>query len=1641
MSQSLQRRKAPALGLLVFMVFALVLVTGGAAFGEGAPYQEVSGYPKYGCFDVATTGRGMWSGNTPYTLRLDVPGPVVDAYLMWVGTQDLGAPNAPNQSDLDVNGATILGNKVDSKAIGPYDADWYMWRADVGPKGANLIQQGTNKLDITGWEAVNPTDVRRNGISLVVVYKTGACARPNQVDVFDNMDYYWERTVNEGTTDAMTFTFPPAPVEREGTFYLHHAGTDHINTCREENIWEASGTGTAPNSIVYYYANPPVGSNGGHRVVENAFVSSTCGTTVWHAPVTSLTGWVDGQGPSANVGGNISPQWSVVKLTVKIPAGATWLILQAESEKTGAKEVTSTGESGAWFGQGVIPLYNPELKIAKSDGVDLAAPGDKLTYTVNYENYGYGPAADVTIVDKLPEHVSYVSATNGGVYDSATHTVKWNVGTVDIGQGGQVSVTVELDPVFVAGTSTLTNSASISTSTPGEMDLTDNTASDPTDVFAKAELSITKKAAPEPVDAGTNLTYTVDWVVGGNAFADAVTIVDTLPGNVSFVSATDGGLYDPTQRTVTWLLGDVTPVTDGSYQVTVKVATPLYNGTKLTNAAVITDKAGDKANTSVISTVRSSHELKIEKTASPDPVEAGSDLTYTIKWAVTGNEPAKNATVVDTLPAGVTFVNASDGGVYDPATRKVTWNLGELMTPKNGTLTVVVNVPAPQYNNTELVNTVGFSDETPGSTPVQATTTSTIHADHVLTIAKTDAPDPVEKGAELTYTISWGVTGNEYADDIVVTDPIPFGTQFVSATDGGVYDPATNTVTWTVGDKVPGDTGSFSVVVKVNKDFPNGLQIINQATISDYKPGKEQTADQKTNVVQTPEGSIGDTVWYDTNGNGIQEPGEPGISGVGLVLYNAGPDGLCGTADDLAVANTTTDASGKYLFTGVAAGSYCVDVLNATVPAGLVLTGGHDPNGPIVLADGQKYKDADFGYGPGPDTGVIGDRVWSDANGNGVQDPGEVGIGGVTLDLVKAGPDGLCGTADDTIAAQTTTAGDGSYLFTGVVPGVYCVNVTDTGNVLTGLTLTGGADPAGPITLAAGQTYLAADFGYKGDKFAGSIGDLVFYDGNRNGVFEPGPTERGIGGVTLSLVTAGPDGKFGTADDVVVATTTTADDGSYLFTGLPDGTYQVVVTDLNGRLPGYTQTYGLPNTNNNGQTSPYTATITGGNAVLTADFSYADGHILTVRKVNDVPAGKPVEAGADMVYTISYSVSGREAAPNVVLKDPMPMQVEFLEASNGGTYDPVTRLVTWNLGTLEPGTSGSVTVKVHVKMPLPNNSYIFNTVTIVDDAKVTDEATDIVRVHAEPILSLTKTADPAGEVKPGDTLTYNLCYANTGNGNATGAVLTDVIPLNTTYVPGSASAGAVYNEATQMLTWNVGTIAPGANVCASFKVTVNLTIVGLTGQANVAMSFAEWNALTIDNKATLKADQGPEKVAQVSNPLNATVKPEIFKVASTAKAHMGETVVFTVTLKNSGTANATNVVLTDGISPNLEEVSLTTSKGTASYNAATRVWTVNVGVLGPNETVTVVITAKTIRLAEIPTGKPETLLYTITNMATVAFTEGAPRQSNEVTVDVYYFFMPNEVPEPGTLLLLGSGLAGLAGYAQLRVRSRRRKND
>ncbi len=119
------------------------------------------------------------------------------------------------------------------------------------------------------------------------------------------------------------------------------------------------------------------------------------------------------------------------------------------------------------------------------------------------------------------------------------------------------------------------------------------------------------------------------------------------------------------------------------------------------------------------------------------------------------------------------------------------------------------------------------------------------------------------------------------------------------------------------------------------------------------------------------------------------------------------------------------------------------------------------------------------------------------------------------LALKSAGADGQFGTGDDVTVATTTTAADGTYYFTNVDPGTYIVDVT---TPPAGYTLITGAqsntDPTAPITVAAGQVYLDADFGYRNTSLY-SITDKVWYDANRDGLVSPG--ETGIAGVSVNL--------------------------------------------------------------------------------------------------------------------------------------------------------------------------------------------------------------------------------------------------------------------------------------------------------------------------------------------------------------------------------------------------------------------------------------------------------------------------------------------------------------------------------------------
>jgi hypothetical protein len=252
-------------------------------------------------------------------------------------------------------------------------------------------------------------------------------------------------------------------------------------------------------------------------------------------------------------------------------------------------------------------------------------------------------------------------------------------------------------------------------------------------------------------------------------------------------------------------------------------------------------------------------------------------------------------------------------------------------------------------------------------------------------------------------------------------------------------------------------------------------------------------------------GSIGDFVWKDDDGDGIQDTGETGISDILVTLYeDSDGNGVISPTVDAVVMTATTNISGTYLFSYLPAGDYLVDVDTSDSDLPLdsygnpyVLSTENDPHA-VTLADGQDYKDADFGFTAG---GTIGDLVWRDDNQDG--DPaGEPGIPDVTVSLYYDMDNNGVYSLADTLVATTTTDASGVYSFTSLTAYTYVVAI-DTATLPT-TTFTydpdGTLDGQTQVVLPPGQTFWGADFGVPTTN--GAIGDRLWIDLNGNDSYE-----------------------------------------------------------------------------------------------------------------------------------------------------------------------------------------------------------------------------------------------------------------------------------------------------------------------------------------------------------------------------------------------------------------------------------------------------------------------------------------------------------------------------------------------------------
>jgi len=204
------------------------------------------------------------------------------------------------------------------------------------------------------------------------------------------------------------------------------------------------------------------------------------------------------------------------------------------------------------------------------------------------------------------------------------------------------------------------------------------------------------------------------------------------------------------------------------------------------------------------------------------------------------------------------------------------------------------------------------------------------------------------------------------------------------------------------------------VLVRATVDTSNTAVAVYPAIIGDCDPSP-------------PVASVGNHVWWDVDGDGVEGIGEAGVPNASVVVSWAGLDGTFGTSDDVVHPAVLTDANGNWLLASLPAGDYRVAV---TLADSDELVPSHDldgigtPGAAFSLIDDENRRDVDFGFVA---RFALGDLVFNDVDGDGHYDG--------AIDVVVSGLIVHLTAADGTVLDTSVTDEFGRFAFTGLLPG------------------------------------------------------------------------------------------------------------------------------------------------------------------------------------------------------------------------------------------------------------------------------------------------------------------------------------------------------------------------------------------------------------------------------------------------------------------------------------------------------------------------------------------------------------------------------------------------------------------------------
>ena len=421
----------------------------------------------------------------------------------------------------------------------------------------------------------------------------------------------------------------------------------------------------------------------------------------------------------------------------------------------------------------------PKIAIRKT-ATPRAIVGQVFDYSLIVTNPSQVAATNVVVTDPLLAGIQYVSSSPEAKVSGQMLT--WALGTLPAGGKSVIGIKVK-----ATRTGRFNNCAYVK----ADYGLKDDDCA-PT-VVGAPKLALTKKAPAEVIQCDP-IPYTITVTNTGDAAATNVKIVDQLPA---------GMLWQGKHKMVQSDIGTLAPGESKMMQFTAKAA---KTGT-YTNVAKATADGGltaqDEAKTIVRLPV-----LHINKTG-PKVRYIGRPVTYTITVANKGDAVAKDTVLIDTIPAGTTFVRASKGGAL--AGGKVTWKLGNLAPNASATATITVN-PTGMGQIVNTATTMAYCAK------ASARMVTEVKGIPAILLECVDQEDPIEVGSNETYTIIVTNQGSAVGTGIVIKCTLPAEVQFVSAR-GPVKETAAGRVVTFAPLKslAPKAKATYHVVVKGQK--------------------------------------------------------------------------------------------------------------------------------------------------------------------------------------------------------------------------------------------------------------------------------------------------------------------------------------------------------------------------------------------------------------------------------------------------------------------------------------------------------------------------------------------------------------------------------------------------------------------------------------------------------------------------------------------------------------------------------------------------------------------------------------------------------------------------------------------------------